>query len=104
MAYGRGITEPDLPLHRKAAHAERQLTGQGAKLGVGLRIVGLRRDDADPMATHRLTLREINHMAEQSAHRRPQHVKDFHRGRVHHRQKPALADGDDVAARKVKRH
>jgi hypothetical protein len=88
MRHRGDVARSDLAAHGDPAETERKLARQRRQRGLGLRAAGHRvGDEPDAMAAHRLRPRQIDHVAEQPAHRRAQDMKDIEPagGRLLHR-------------------
>ena len=82
-----GVAQSELPPHRNAHHAERQVASERAKLRVGHRArLGFRGDNTDLVAALGLASRQIDHMTKQPADRSPQDMQDLEVRRLRHAQ------------------
>jgi len=75
---GRDVVQAELPAHADPAETERQFRRQFRESGLGLCPAGRGiRDEAHAMSARDLAAREVEHMAEQPADRRPQDMQDI---------------------------
>jgi hypothetical protein len=71
------IAEADVTTHRNAAEAEREMRPEACEsLLRAISTCGRVGYDPDLVTARRLSARQVEHMAEQSAHGRPQDVQD----------------------------
>ena len=78
MPLRRDVAHSDVAAHRHAGEAEREVRGERREGRCGAFATGRGiGHDADLVAARRLTAREIEHVAEQAADRRPQDVENL---------------------------